>query len=154
MPNALLYPGSMLTAKIYTDASQLPIADAVHRLPWVEDAIDPQKTDFDGLLPSSNDNKDQDFFATEVTDYETNEPALAGVVSDSQVWEREGFEPSIENPQSVVNQCSCKIENTSNPQIAPQELFADDPELAQLVMTWERLPTTLKRAVMAIVGSF
>ncbi|MCH6256494.1 hypothetical protein MLD52_08040 [Puniceicoccaceae bacterium K14] len=67
--------------------------------------------------------------------------------------EREGFEPSVENSQGVENQDSCEFEEPSNPQIAPQELFADDPELAQVVSGWKTLPAAHKRAVLAILGS-
>jgi len=67
--------------------------------------------------------------------------------------EREGFEPSFDNSQNVEGQCSCEIREPHNPQIAPQDLFADDPELARLVESWEQLPHAYKRAIMAIVSS-
>ena len=55
-----------LTAKVYTDASQLPIFKAIEALPWLgEDCeeqdspykqTDSQNADFRGLLPSQSDN--------------------------------------------------------------------------------------------------
>jgi len=94
-----------LTSQLYTDASQLPTFDAVEGLQWNEGAktepqelhpqIAPQKTDFDELSLSSNDNEEEDFFALEAAGYETDNLELAEVVPETKVAEREGFEPSV-----------------------------------------------------------
>lgn len=86
----------MLTAKIYTDASQLPIADAVNRLPWVEDGeraqIDSQKSDFDGHSGSQSDTVEVDCEVVQSTDNERDRRDKSQLVTPCQMVEVAGVE--------------------------------------------------------------
>jgi len=88
----------MLTAKIYTDASQLPISDAVHRLPWPEDAIDPQiapqKSDFPGHGTSLSDAVEVDFEIVQDLENERDRHAKSQSVTSCQMVEVAGVEPA------------------------------------------------------------
>jgi len=64
-----------------------------------------------------------------------------------------GFEPCGQGLQGIDNQDSYGAERVVGSQIDSQRLFADDPELARIVATWDNFPDVHKRTIMAIVNS-
>ena len=86
-----------LTAQIYTDVSQLPTFDAVSALPWQQSSdthIDTQKNDSASqsvaqVVPTVLDLESSEFPVEEALKH-----TMSSFDSDSQMAEREGFEPS------------------------------------------------------------
>ena len=75
-----------LTAKIYTDASQLPIADAVNRLLWVENAIAPQKLDSDGHSRSRVGMSETECEVVQGVNNESDRRGLSRMVKWWKLW--------------------------------------------------------------------
>ena len=65
-----------------------------------------------------------------------------------------GIEPTPKKSRGIVTDRSYSIPVSPNTQIAPQEHFMFDHELARVVTVWADLPGSLKGAIMAIVDSF
>ncbi len=88
----------MLTAKIYTDVSQLPIADAVNRLPWIADGscaqIDSQSLGFDGHLGSRTGMSEGACDKLQNIDEEGDSPPKSQSVASCQLVEVAGVEPA------------------------------------------------------------
>ncbi|WP_425503939.1 tyrosine-type recombinase/integrase [Cerasicoccus frondis] len=92
-----------LTAKIYTDASQLPTYEAVTTLPWSENEtsplaaanpqIDPQKPDSEGLLLSQIDNSNFTFELLNPVDGQPVSLVLAMPGTARQMVPPRGLEP-------------------------------------------------------------
>ena len=85
-----------LTAKVYTDASQLPTFDAVASLDWEEDSYTQPRTQSagaDGQRLSSNGTKDQGENVAKRAEIEPPIPVLTSIVTNCRMVEPRGFEP-------------------------------------------------------------
>lgn len=91
-----------LTARIYTDASRLPTAEAVDKLPWLDSGeealrdpqIDPQKLVSEGLGPSPVDTSSDCGVELEVARNEQLVHELSATGTDGQMVRAVGIEPT------------------------------------------------------------
>jgi formylmethanofuran:tetrahydromethanopterin formyltransferase len=64
-----------------------------------------------------------------------------------------GIEPSFNPSKSIVNKGDSATGNADYTQIRAHASGASCPDLAKVVASWEKLPASLKAAILAIVGS-
>ena len=64
-----------------------------------------------------------------------------------------GFEPFAKNPESPDSECFPKPAKPDHTQIRAHAGGVTCPDLAIVVAVWSKLPTPLKAAILAIVGS-
>ncbi|MGO8741327.1 MAG: hypothetical protein ACLQUR_02880 [Limisphaerales bacterium] len=144
-----------LTAKVYTDETQLPIYEAIKGLPRLGGCtqIRTQISGADGQNVAQpvaiGEGKKSDKTGVNGGDC----LGLAPLVAEMKLERAKGFEPSTQKPQPIQTQNNPQSADSGYTQIRAQILGELGPELAQVVAKWPKLPPTLKAAVLAIVGT-
>lgn len=144
-----------LTAKVYTDETQLPIYDAIKVLPRLLGYTQIRAQ----ISGAAGQNVAQTDAATEEEKSEKT-PVNGGscrtlALSDGvQEMERaKGFEPSTLKLQTVQPQCVTQLSDWGYTQIRAQDSGLVNGELAEVVQAWPSLSQPLKAAILAIVGT-
>ena len=85
--------------------------------------------------------------------YATAQPCQTVDNSKEEMERAKGFEPSATIPEALDSKAYSRSDQSDYTQGRAHTIGASCPDLAKVVVSWEKLPAPLKSAILAIIKS-